>query len=460
MDAPTSRPAGPPSVGIAGHTTLDPRALYFVSYDGLVNTASYQQDGILTHGGHQYAAWYTADRHALVARRDVTGTGRPWEVVALPHRLSADDSHNTISLGVSAKDGRLHVAMDTHGNRVFYLRSVPHLAGGAGGPAWTAAAFGEVERSLCGVDLGDITYPRFLNTPRGDLQLGYRTGHSGNGWCELAEYAGGTWRRLGRWSSAEGRHTTAFGVSDTRNMYLHGIGYDTRGRLHATFTWREDARGGAVLCHPGGCSNHDTGYVHSDDEGRTWRTGDGAVAAVTGTDLLVSLDTPGHVVDPLGVDHALMNQEAQAVDSQGRPHVLISHVPLRFTRCVSDFAAQRRTHGRVFHLSLRADGRWRKRELPEPLDDHGRSRLVLDRNDDAYVIMPRGRIVTASAASGWTDWRTRHDGAGLNVFGEVLVDASRVRTHDLMSIMYQEASEGTRPSALRVLDVRTAASPA
>jgi hypothetical protein len=40
----------PPVVRL-GDTQLDPAALYFVSYDGLVNNASYQQSGILSHAG-------------------------------------------------------------------------------------------------------------------------------------------------------------------------------------------------------------------------------------------------------------------------------------------------------------------------------------------------------------------------------------------------------------------------
>src|SRR5688572_14016824 len=47
-----------PSVTRLADTLLDRTALYFVSYDGLVNNASYQQSAILSHRGFQYAAWY------------------------------------------------------------------------------------------------------------------------------------------------------------------------------------------------------------------------------------------------------------------------------------------------------------------------------------------------------------------------------------------------------------------
>ncbi|WP_231648256.1 BNR repeat-containing protein [Saccharothrix sp. NRRL B-16348] len=425
-------------------TVLDPAALFFVSYDGVVNNNSFQRDAIVTHAGHQYATWYTGSRNAVVARRRLGGE---WEHVVLPHRLSVDDSHNVISLGISPQDGTLHVAMDTHDNRVFYVKSIPGLT--TRPHSWDSAAFGAVQRTLDGVELGDLTYPQFVVTPEGVLQLSYRTGRSGNGVNELAEYDDGAWRRLGAWSSATGDYTGPNGVVSTaRNMYLHGLDYDRRGRLHAAFTWREDNAG--VLGSPGGLTNHDTGYVYSDDRGRTWRTDAGAVVGTTGG-TRVAVSSPGTLVDHLGPDHGLMNQESQAVDSTGTPHVVISYVPERFVECVSDYAAQRARHARTFHLT-RTGATWTKREVPVPPDSTQRTKLAFDRADNAYLVMPRGRIVAASAASGWTDWTTVFTPTSLRAFGEVNVDTSRGATDGVLSVQYQQVSSGTTPSPIRVAD--------
>ncbi|MER5265256.1 BNR repeat-containing protein [Actinosynnema sp. NPDC002837] len=431
-------------------TLLDPAALFFVSYDGVVNNNSFQRDAIVTFAGHQYATWYTGSRHAVVARRPLGGA---WEKVVLPHRLSVDDSHNVISLGISPQDGTLHVAMDTHDNPVFYVKSIPGLVTRPLTTSWDATVFGAVQRTLDGVDPGDLSYPQFVVTPEGALQLSYRTGRSGNGVNELAEYDRGTWRRLGAWSSATGEYTGPSGVVSTRrNMYLHGLDYDRHGRLHAAFTWREDDPG--VLCAPGGLTNHDTGYVRSDDRGRTWRTGAGAVVGTTGGER-VAVSSPGVLVDHLGPDHALMNQESQAVDSTGTPHVVISYVPERFTRCVSDYAAQRARYARTFHLTRSGDT-WTKREVPVPPRSTQRTKLVFDHADNAYLVMPRGRIVAASEASGWTDWTLLFDRPAMNAFGEVNVDASRVAVDGVLSVQYQQASSGTTPSPIRVADFRLA----
>ena len=445
VEAPAA--AAAPDVLLLGDTQLDPAALYFVSFDGLVNNASYQQSAILSFAGFQYAAWYTSSRSAVVARRRLPAGA--WEVAVLPHQLSTNDSHNSISLGISPGDGRLHIAMDTHDSTVFYVKSEAGLVSAPSSRTWSPARFGAVQRSLDGVALGAITYPRFLVTPDQRLQLSYRTGRSGNGTMELAEYTG-SWRTLGKWSSAAGTYTLHGATSTARNLYLHGITYGPDGRLHAAFTWREDNT--AVLCNAGGLANHDTGYVFSDDRGRTWRNNAGQQVATTGTGTLVAVNSSGLVVDPLSVDHALINQESQVIDSTGAPHVIISYVPGRFTQCVSNYVAQRRSSGRAFHLTRNAQGQWSKMEIPVALNAFGRSQIVLDSEDNAYVVLPFGRIVTASKASGWTDWTLRFDGAGLGAFGEVVIDRSRVESDGVLSILYQRSSTGTTPSPIRVVD--------
>jgi hypothetical protein len=440
--------AAAPAVTRVGDTTLDARGLYFVSYDGLVNSSSFQLNGITSHAGYQYAAWYNADRNAVIGRRRLPDGG--WQAAVLSHRLSVNDSHNVISLAVSPADGRIHVAMDTHNSQVFYYVSEAGLASDAANRSWTAARFGAEQRTLGGLSLGSITSPQFVITPERRLQFSYRTGGSGNGTNRLAEYDGGTWRSLGAWSSPSGSYTERGVTSTTRNMYLHGLTYGPSGRLHAAFTWREGNAG--VTCAPGGLTNHDTGYVYSDDRGRTWRNDRAAQVGATGG-TQVSVSSPNLVVDPLNPDHALINQESQAVDSSGYPHVIISYVPGRFTQCVRAYAAERTANGRAFHLYKDSSG-WHKVEIPFALNSVGRSRIVFDSSANVYVVLPYGRVVAASKATNWTDWRMVFDGAGLNAFGEVNVDYERLAADGVLSIQYQQRSSGTTPSPVRVLDLR------
>jgi putative BNR repeat neuraminidase len=436
-----------PSVTPLGDTVLDPTALFFVSYDGLVNNNAFQRSGLLTHNGHQYAVWYAADREATVARRALGSDA--WEIVTVGHALSADDSHNVISAGISPDDGRLHLVMDAHSSGYFYVKSVEGLVSSPADHAWGAEAFGEVQTSLDGVTLTPaFTYPQFIVAPSGALQLSYRTGVSGNGQAALAEYGGGAWTEIGTWTSATGTYTTGYGSSDARNLYLHGLDYGGDGTLHVFGTWREQDT--AVTCGAD-LTNHDTVYVRSTDEGRTWTNAAGTAVGTTGSDTLVAIDSPDLVVDPLSPDHALMNQESQAVDSAGLPHALISYVPGRFGECITDYVAGRVANARPFHIRQDAAGAWHKTEVPFAMNSTQRSQLLLDAHDNAYVVMPFGRIAAASAESDWSDWTMLHE-EDLGAFGEVVLDYHRVATDGVLSFLYQEASSGTTPSPLHVID--------
>jgi hypothetical protein len=354
-------------------------------------------------------------------------------------------------MGVSKIDGRLHLNMDSHSNGYFYVKSVAGLLDNPASTAWTSSVFGAVQTTLDGLALtSQFTYPQFISTPEGKLQLSYRVGISGNGRNALAEYDGSTWAALGEWSSSTGTYTSEHGSSTARNMYLHGIDYDVNGRLHAFFTWRE--QNGAVMCSSGGITNHDTGYVYSTDRGRTWRNDAGTVVATTGTSDTVAVTDGGLVVDPLNPDHSLMNQESQWTDSAGLPHAIISYVPGRFGQCTTDYVADRTANGRAFHVRKNSSGTWQKTEIPVPLNSSQRTKLVLDKYDNAYAVLPYGRIAGASKSSGYTDWTLLYDGSGLNAFGEVVIDELRVRADNVLSFMYQEKSSGTTPSALHVVD--------
>ncbi|RPE46215.1 putative BNR repeat neuraminidase [Streptomyces sp. Ag109_O5-1] len=450
LAAGTARAADPgPSVNKQQSTRLDAQAIFFVSYDGLVNNNSFQKNGLFTYKGYQYAGWYTSTGYAVIGRRVLGGSS--WSTVILSHQLKSSDSHNVISMGVSKVDGRLHINMDSHSDGFFYVKSVAGLLDNPGSTSWTSAVFGSIQTSLDGVPLtSQFTYPQFISTPEGKLQLSYRVGISGNGRNALAEYDRSGWTALGEWTSSTGTYTSSHGSSTARNMYLHGIDYDVNGRLHSFFTWREQSS--SVMCNSGGITNHDTGYVYSTDRGRTWRNDTGTLVATTGTSDTVAVTDSGLVVDSLNPDHSLMNQESQWTDSAGLPHAIISYVPGRFGQCTTDYVADRTAGGRAFHVRKNSSGTWQKTEIPVVLDSSQRTKLLLDKYDNAYAVFPYGRIAGASKSSGYTDWALLYDGSDLNAFGEVVIDEMRVKADNVLSFMYQEASSGTTPSTLHVVD--------
>ncbi|KAG6860791.1 hypothetical protein C0995_007597 [Termitomyces sp. Mi166 len=335
--------------------------------------------------------------------------------------------------------------MDCHSSTMFYTSSEAGLA--TNGATWVASRFGSISTTLGTLNIGTtVTYPQFVVTPDNLLQFVYRTGVSGNGATQLSEYNGGVWSNVGSWASGSGTYTSTNGVtSSARNLYIHGFTYRFN-RLHVTGTWREQV--GGVSCSSGGLTNHDTTYFYSDDKGRTWHNSAGASVGTSGSNPM-NVNTAGIIVDPLNADHGLMNQESQTVDSSGQIHTIISYVPGRFTQCVTNYEADRIAHGFAFHLYRSSNGTFTKFEIPFPINAVGRSQIVLDSADNAYVVLPFVRIVTASKSSGWTDWTLVYDGAaaGLNAFGEVTVDRARLIS-GVLSVLYQVRSTGTTPSAI------------
>lgn len=153
-----------------------------------------------------------------------------------------------------------------------------------------------------------------------------------------------------------------------------------------------------------------------------------------------------------------MNQESQTTDSSGQPHIVISYVPGRFTQCISNYETDRAANGYAFHLYRNSSNLWTKFEIPQALNNIGRSQIVLDSSDNAYVILPYVRIISATKSSKWTDWAIVYDGTatGLGAFGEVTVDRSRVKSDNIVGIFYQKASSGTTPSAVQLIEFNLA----
>lgn len=120
----------------------------------------------------------------------------------------------------------------------------------------------------------------------------------------------------------------------------------------------------------------------------------------------------------------------------------------RFTQCVSDYETGRVSYARAFHLYRNSTNLWTKVEIPFALNDIGRSQIVLDSKDNAYVVLPFGIIATASKSTTWTDWTEVFTGSGLSAFGEVTIDRSRALASSIVGIFYQKTSSGTTPSAV------------
>lgn len=439
-----------------GDSVVDANALTIQGGFGqAINGLSFQQEAVITHGQHQYVGYYDGGRRVCIARRKLPA-GK-WEVARFTdYAFQSNDAHNTISIGVCPGDGTIHIAFDHHNHPLHYRMSRRGAATKPEAAAWCAALFGPVTSRLeKDKPVTELCYPRFWQTPGGGLQFGYRYGRSGSGNRMLVDYDAktGDWRNTRQIDSGKGVFRDARGTSSSRCSYPNGYTYGPKGRLHATWVWRESSQG----------ANHDLVYVYSDDGGWTWRNNKGRKLAgppgVYSPDIKV-VDIPRSL--------GLMNTHGQAVDSQGRVHVVMWHCTERSLQAAGSRPGEHRwgpKQARRFHHYWRdRSGKWRHHELPGPAGS--RPKIFMDANDNAVLIYSdswsRGlfsrqgglRILAATCGAEWKDWRVIHTEQGPFV-NEMLGDPVRWKRDGVLSVMVQGSpGEPHDSTPLRILDFR------
>jgi BNR repeat-containing family member len=406
-------------IGKDGEVVLTKAGLTIVSYGGYLNGESFQQDGIVSYGGYQYAAFWNTSRHVVLGRR-ILPTGA-WSTLELAdYTLSADDAHNTISIGICPGDGTLHLSFDHHGNNLHYRKSVAGFVTNPATAIWAASSFSTVTSALAGTTtVALVTYPRFVTEPGGNKMLfEARIGASGSGDEYLWEYDGTAhaWTALGMFVN---------GTVDSINAYPHGLSYTQGGtRLHMSWCWRET---------PDASTNHDLYYINSDDHGRTWKNNAGTTVATTGS-TYVTKSSLGIKVWTVNQNRGLINQEHMAVDSTGRVHVLLSHMPdAQADDAIFDSA---RTKSQFFHYWRSTNGTWTRVVMGLPVVANFRGKLAIASSNNLYAILPDLRIAAAMAASNFAIWTVLDSSDAGRFFSDPLIDTARLSSEDKLTIFY------------------------
>ena len=436
-------------------------------YGRSINGVSFQTDNIVTVDGYQYATWYRASgwnqEDLMLARRDLAGT--TWEVFDTGKELNNGDNnwdaHCVSSIGISG-DGRVHVAWDMHNNTLRYMNTATGVTSPGG--TWDASILNAERSSLNigGTTFPDVTYPRYITKPSGDMILTFRIGSSGNGNMYFATYDAGT----GLWDTP---HQIINGTnsiwyhdpvnwSDNRNAYLNGLSVGPDGNLHVTWTWREEATGG---------SNHDICYAYSDDGGDTWRNNDGTVVGTVGSP--IDLNSPDITVVSMDRTNTLMNQQTQAVDGDGRVHTIMWHADDAHANSVSGFTAAPAAYFHYFRDPT--TGVWTRRELPTDHPVGSRPDMAYDQDGNVYVayLSPGagdgvgvldyytdGDLIIAGAtkAANYTDWSILVDDTR-DFASEPFIDQNRLLEDGILSVFVQEnddANTGRTGTPLHVLE--------
>lgn len=394
----------------------------------------FQTDGLITYNGYQYAVYYNLLRNVCIARRKMPVGS--WEEVVLPYKNTVDDAHNVISMGICANDGTIHLAYDHHNDPLHYCYSTMGLANDPSLP-WAASSF-SATTDIMDEAVPDVTYPRFISKPDGNLLFECRFHYSGYGDSYLREYDAST----KKWTLI-GRYVQGMDVTPDACAYINGITYDYLNRLHITWCWRDDF---------GGQSNHDFYYAYSEDHGRTWKDNNGdhvattqymkpVVNTITGTCLTQKLSDK-LMIEEIGFNRGYINQETQAVDSKGHIHSVNSHIPDDGGTDAN--WASSRLKARLHHRFRKADGTWVTRFIKNNgthVHSYCRVNLSFDAFDNAYVIANGAEVYVATEANDYNDWELLSDVDAGRFLSEPLVDRPLLKNNGILSFVYLGADK-------------------
>src|SRR6185436_708302 len=121
-----------------------------------VNVTIFRNDPITTFEDQQYASYYNADGHVVIASRKIGES--EWQSHVTELTGNYKDAHNIISI-IADGEGYLHISWDHHGHPLRYVRS-------------KSPGSLEFERlPMTGKNENNVTYPQFFKLADGNLMF-------------------------------------------------------------------------------------------------------------------------------------------------------------------------------------------------------------------------------------------------------------------------------------------------
>ena len=427
-------------------------------YGYAINGQTFQQDAVCSFNGYQYITYYNADDRLCLARRNLQTDSV--EIIVFTDYIykGGQNAHCTPSVGICPGDGSIHLAFDHHNDILHYRHSPKGVALQPQAVKWEQALFTPVKNTL-GVDtIRGLCYPRFLQTPQGELQFLFRLGGSGDGVNMMADYniENERWENLHAIDSGKGNYEDGLGTSDSRCAYPNGYTYDRFGVLHTSFVWRESSMG----------TNHDILYVYSKDGGNTWLNGKQDTVG-TRSGVKVSINSDGICAIPLGRNSSLMNSQGQAVDSEGNLHCVMWHIRDEVDNSADGWFPQ---YSSYFHYFKDSSGKWHRTEIKASVGN--RPAMGFDSKDNLYVAylsndryaswknsiyFSQGQLMIwkAQREKGWKDWKLIYTDTDTYYLNEVKMDEQRLKQEGILSLFLQETPAASKePSSIRILDFK------
>jgi len=386
---------------------------------------------VRSYGGYQYITYWDAPdaegRVYLKLTRRTLSSGAQESITfngaggtTAEALVNLNDGHDTAQVGLSPIDGRIHLDWSIHHNRNHWGLSSRECMTAARLSSctfdWSRTMTTAVDRpreTRAGTTTATentFTYPFYFNDANGNLYISYRFGESFRGNVWINRYNNdGTWTSLGLvirgrfetidWSGGRGR-CDEFGnivepernpsVACHRGVYIAGMQFDTRNRLHVMWEYKEYA---SALAGEGLRGIY---YMYSDDLGRTWRNNAGTQVATANTDPLLpySEDSEATKVYEAPFGQWARTSTYMAMDSNNQPHLVISLSDVN----TSDAQLQNQ---RLLHLWRTGTSSWHNSWIESAGNgpEFAFGSLVFDGADNAYEIYNHNAL-------DWSPWNS------------------------------------------------------
>lgn len=390
------------------------------------NNAAWDQYKLITYGDYQYCLYWDADLRLVFVRRDLN-TDEIQKVV-FPDILSEpDDNHRNTNLGVSMKNGRIHLTYDHRSNPMNYRVSNP---GFVTNPP-EAISISDFSEKMSVVREHIMTYPRFFNDSMGRLYLLFRSGN--DSFLYRYDDDGNNWSRIGVVLSQRG----TYNGSTSRGAYENDVIFDANDRLHLTWMWREE--------HHRRELDHGLYYAYSDDYGVTWKNNGGELIADLAAFKPITINSPGIRVVDVPQGSWIVNSGAMALDSKNQPHVFTSRSTI-ITDIESKAVVAR------IHYWRSEDGIWHEQYIEEPPIGarawRQRGDIAINHNDEIITFFLDDGVLWFAMASPplWNEWKFYSAGELNAPFGDQKYDRFRWNSSGVLSIPLTERVRGSKSS--------------
>ncbi len=225
--------------------------------------------------GYAFLTWYKGGMNArnLMLSRLKLGTNN-WVTIEFPEtntlyntvyngidysKSNGGDSHRTTSIGISGKDGTVHLVFDQHTQDLNYRVSKKDIAFAPDDQFVLANFLPKQNYFKVGEPIVSCTYPNFITNAAGELILNFRIGTSRQGDMMGAYYDGNTWSSL--YTIVKGNNATpefnhygdlyyynntlyfcgSIRVKDSPTVYNQGVYFGQSAGQHGNENWKNIA---------------------------------------------------------------------------------------------------------------------------------------------------------------------------------------------------------------------------